>query len=100
MDTRGVGTIPGRETSSHRALVLDHLENALRGLPFPATREALCRFMEGLSIPLGEEDQEIPASDLIKSLYVDEFSSPRHVREAVDINWRDFADVYRPGGGG
>lgn len=98
MDKRGVGVVPGRVLSAHRVQVLEHLENSLRGLEFPASREKLCRFLEGITIPLGADGQQVQASNLVGSIPVDEFSSPAHVREAVNINWEDFADVYGPGG--
>ena len=98
MDKRGVGVVSGRKLSAHRATVLQHLENAVKGVQFPAKRETLCRFLEGISIPLGAEGQEVEASAILSSLNIDEFSSPAHVREAVNINWEDFADVFRPGG--
>ncbi|HWG89473.1 MAG TPA: hypothetical protein VNZ52_01360 [Candidatus Thermoplasmatota archaeon] len=97
---RGTGSVPGAEASAQRVEALEALERLVQGCSFPISRDELAACLGDASLPLGVEGQGVDAAAIVKSLPIDEFSSPQHLREAVDLNWLDFADVYHPGGGG
>ena len=97
MDLRTEG---GREGTLRRGNAQTAIRAALGDLRFPISKQELLEKRGALDLHLSQAGP-VTLRDMLDGIpEVTLFTSPQHVAEVVAINWKDLADVFRPGGGG
>lgn len=86
------------EASKRQGAARERLERELEDVSFPVSKEELLDRKGDLDLKLGAEGESVRLRDILANVNADEFVSPEHVSEVVDIDWSDMADVYDPGG--
>lgn len=90
----------GRDASVRGGNVQNDIRRALADLPFPISKVQLLERRGDLDLHLSPAGS-VTLRDILQGIpEVTLFTSPQHVAEVVALNWKDLADVFRPGGGG
>lgn len=100
MKKRGDGTQSGRDKSIERADAAQRIQHALEDIEFPVKRDDLLARTKDVTWLETKDGTRYTVADALTDIPVDEFSSPRHVTEALRMRWDDEADIIRPGGTG
>lgn len=97
MDPR---VLSDKDASVRRGGVQTTIRQRLAHLSFPISKGELLEKAGDLDLELSPAGS-VTLRDIIEGIpEVTLFTSPQHVAEVVAINWKDLADVFRPGGGG
>ncbi|MHB8585643.1 MAG: DUF5789 family protein [Thermoplasmatota archaeon] len=91
--------MPPATASQPASGVQSEIRKALREAQFPISKGELLERYGNLPLHLSPAGP-VTLHDILNGIpEVTLFANAQHVAEVVAINWRDLADVFRPGGG-